>query len=79
MMGLRYLLFALALLGIFLIARHFWRQNQQIDRKSNQVKSVDSVQCAYCGLHLPKDEAISDDSHYYCCKAHLKAAGERKP
>jgi uncharacterized protein len=78
-MGLRFLLVALALFGVFLIVRHFWRQNQKIGGKTNQVKSVDSVQCAYCGLHLPKDEAVRDDSVYYCSKAHLKAAGERKP
>jgi uncharacterized protein len=78
-MGLRFLFFALALFGVFLIVRQFWRQKQQIGRKTNQVKSVDSVQCAYCGLHLPKDEAVSDDSVYYCSRAHLKAAGDRKP
>ncbi len=78
-MGLRFLFFALALFGVFLIVRHLWRQNQQSGGKSKQVKSVDSVQCAYCGLHLPKDEAVNDDSVYYCSKAHRKAAGERKP
>ncbi|MET0072266.1 MAG: PP0621 family protein [Candidatus Thiodiazotropha sp.] len=75
-MGLRFLFFALAVLGVYLIVRHFWRQKRHIDGGSKQVKSVDSVQCAYCGLHLPKVEAVSDDSRYYCSKAHLKAAKE---
>ncbi|MEW8507642.1 MAG: PP0621 family protein [Candidatus Thiodiazotropha sp.] len=78
-MGLRYIFFALAVLGVYLIVRHFWRQSRQNEGKSKQVKSVDSVQCAYCGLHLPKEEAVSDDSRYYCSKAHLKAANEQKP
>jgi uncharacterized protein len=73
-MGLRTLLIVLALWGIYLIGRHFWRQNRQKVSKSQQVKSVDSVQCAYCGLHLPKTEAISKDDIYYCSKAHLQAA-----
>jgi uncharacterized protein len=73
-MGLRTILIALALWGIFLIGRHFWRQNRQKVNKSHQIKSVDSVQCAYCGLHLPKTEAISKDDNYYCSKAHLQAA-----
>ncbi|MES9990530.1 MAG: PP0621 family protein [Candidatus Thiodiazotropha sp.] len=78
-MGLRTLFFLLALLGIYLIVRHFLRQNRQTGKKSKQMKSVDSVQCAYCGLHLPKDEAVSDASRYYCSKAHLKAANEKNP
>jgi uncharacterized protein len=77
-MGLRYIFLALALWGIFLIGRHFWRQNRLKGSKSQQVKSVDSVQCAYCGLHLPKDEAIRTDDIYYCSKAHLKAAEKQK-
>jgi uncharacterized protein len=75
-MGLRTIFFILALWGIYLIGRHLWRQNQQQQkaRKPQQVKSVNSVQCAYCGLHLPKSEAISKDDNYYCSKAHLQAA-----
>lgn len=73
-MGLRYIFLALALWGIFLIGRHFWRQNQLKGSNSKQVKSVDSVQCAYCGLHLPKTEAINKDDSYFCSKAHLQAA-----
>jgi uncharacterized protein len=81
-MGLRTIFFVLALWGIYLIGRHFWRQ-KQLNRhqrkvsKSQQVKSVDSVQCAYCGLHLPKSEAINKDDNYYCSKAHLRAAEEQ--
>ncbi|MBW9264773.1 MAG: NADH dehydrogenase subunit 4 [Candidatus Thiodiazotropha sp. (ex. Lucinisca nassula)] len=73
-MGLRYIFIALALWGVFLIGRHFWRQNQLKGNKSQQVKSVDSVQCAYCGLHLPKNEAVCSADVYYCSKAHQKAA-----
>ncbi|MES9969516.1 MAG: PP0621 family protein [Candidatus Thiodiazotropha sp.] len=78
-MGLRYIFLALALWGVFLIGRHFWRQSRQKDKPSQQIKSVDSVQCAYCGLHLPRDEAVNEDGKYYCSKTHLKAANERKP
>jgi uncharacterized protein len=77
-MGLRTILFLLALWGVFLIGRHFWRQNQLKGSKSHQVKSVDSVQCAYCGLHLPKEEAVCTDDVYYCSKAHQKAAEKQK-
>ncbi|MCU7905336.1 MAG: hypothetical protein KZQ76_05645 [Candidatus Thiodiazotropha sp. (ex Epidulcina cf. delphinae)] len=78
-MGLRYLFFVLALWGVYLIARHFLRQRRMRNDKLQQVKSVDSVQCAYCGLHLPKNEAVRDNERYFCNKAHLKAADANKP
>ncbi|MCU7919834.1 MAG: hypothetical protein KZQ95_15970 [Candidatus Thiodiazotropha sp. (ex Epidulcina cf. delphinae)] len=75
-MGLRYLFFALALWGVYLIARHFLRQRRMQSGGSQPVKSVESVQCAYCGLHLPKNEAVRDNERYFCNKAHLKAAAD---
>ena len=35
------------------------------------------VRCDHCGLHLPKEEAIYVDGHYYCSQAHLEAARSR--
>ncbi|MCM8855329.1 MAG: hypothetical protein LC541_09575 [Candidatus Thiodiazotropha sp.] len=75
-MGFRYILLGLAIWGVYLIGRHFWRQRLEQSRHSQQIKSVDSVQCAYCGLHLPRDEAVKDKERYYCNKAHLKAAND---
>ncbi|GIX23070.1 MAG: hypothetical protein KatS3mg122_0301 [Caldimonas sp.] len=35
------------------------------------------VDCAHCGLHLPRDEAITgDDGRHYCSAAH-RLAGPR--
>ncbi|MET0091410.1 MAG: PP0621 family protein [Candidatus Thiodiazotropha sp.] len=74
-MGLRYILFGLALWGIYLIVRHFQRtRSLRKPPSSNRMKSVDSVQCAYCGLHLPRQEALEQKGRYYCNQAHLSAA-----
>lgn len=31
------------------------------------------VQCAHCGVHLPRSEALSADRHSYCSAAHRDA------
>jgi uncharacterized protein len=31
------------------------------------------VQCAHCGLHLPRQEALRQGNTYYCSQAHLDA------
>jgi uncharacterized protein len=74
-MGLRYILFGLALWGIYRIVRHFMNaRSQRHPPSATRVKSVDSVQCAYCGLHLPRQEALEHQGHHYCNQAHLNAA-----
>jgi uncharacterized protein len=32
------------------------------------------VPCAYCGVHLPKAEAIESDGRTYCSPAHVSLA-----
>ncbi|MCU0813337.1 MAG: hypothetical protein MUC32_03090 [Burkholderiaceae bacterium] len=31
------------------------------------------VQCAHCGVHLPRSEALRADGHSYCSAAHRDA------
>ncbi|MES9832210.1 MAG: PP0621 family protein [Candidatus Thiodiazotropha sp. DIVDIV] len=78
-MGLKTILFGLAIWGIYLIVRHFARMRSEQQTAKRQVKSVESVKCDQCGLHLPKDEAIHEDGLYYCNKDHLLAAKSDKP
>ncbi len=33
----------------------------------------DMVRCIYCGVHLPRSEAIMSGGKYYCCEAHRQA------
>lgn len=70
-MGLRYLFLGLALWGLYLIIRHLLRRKNI--GKPRKTHSVDSVECAHCGLHLPREEALRKGDLYYCNKAHLKA------
>ena len=78
-MGLRTLLLGLALWGLYLIVRHLWRERQRLKASKSPPKAVDSVQCAHCGLHLPRAEALQQGEHFYCSQAHLEAADSDTP
>lgn len=77
------LLFSLAHMGkILLLAIAIWllisvlkryRQNIESSTKSSESSEAiqeDMVQCAYCGVHLPKSDSLFVNNHYYCNKAH---------
>ncbi len=78
-MGLRTLLLGLALWGLYLIIRHLAQQRKQQNIKRASPKAVDSVQCAHCGLHLPRQEALRRGNTYYCSQAHLDAVNSDDP
>lgn len=47
------------------------RKNRpKIQTKKNSYK--DTVCCHTCGIRLPKNEAIQQDSLYYCCEEHIE-------
>lgn len=77
------LLFSLANMGkILLLAIAIWlvisvlkryRQNIESSTKSSESPEAiqeDMVQCAYCGVHLPKSDSLFVNNHYYCNIAH---------
>ena len=37
------------------------------------------VRCAHCGIHLPRDEAVSGEKGDYCSTEHRAAAQDRNP
>ncbi len=37
---------------------------------ATQQQSKAMVRCEYCGVYLPKEEALSSGNNRYCCEAH---------
>ena len=35
-------------------------------------KSEDMVQCAHCGVHLPKSDSLLVGDRHFCCEAHSR-------
>lgn len=68
---------------ILLLAIALWLLITVLKRyRSNMDKSADSsgkpedmVQCAYCGVHLPKSDSLFIKNQYYCCEAHSQKPG----
>ena len=42
-------------------------------------QTQDMVTCAHCGIHLPRDEAVTGTRGQYCSAAHRSAASDRNP
>gem|GEM_PF-5570385 len=37
---------------------------------NNAIKQHQMIQCHYCGLYIPKEEAIHTQEGSFCCKEH---------
>jgi len=49
------------------------RKLQEQPKKVQQVKA-----CAYCKTHIPEDEGIVQDGHFFCSYQHLDSYLEHK-
>ncbi|MGD2117458.1 MAG: PP0621 family protein [Chromatiales bacterium] len=73
-MGFRFILFIVALAGVWLIVRHLAssRKSARPEIKTGKKKVItgNMVECAHCGLHLPEEEAVSRHGKFYCSEQH---------
>lgn len=57
-------------------------ESQQQRGDSGQQQSSDSeqmVQCRYCSLHLPQNDAVKHESLWFCCHEHKDHFLEQGP
>lgn len=47
--------------------------------KPAQTGGEDMVQCAQCGVHLPKSESFLSQGLHYCSDEHRKLGASRRP
>jgi uncharacterized protein len=58
------------------IAWSMYRKYLAATRRSSrkeQLQGKNFVQCRFCKVHLPEQDAIADGDAWYCCKAHQQA------
>lgn len=71
------LIFIIAVVAIVYLLLKSYRKRvigQGPDSGTQQAgRAEDMVRCIYCGVHLPKSEAILADGRHYCCEAHRSA------
>jgi len=68
----RLLLVAVVIFVIYLLLRSFKSKKPEVGARS---VAEDMVQCAHCGVHLPKSESIEADGRHFCTAAHRDAFG----
>ncbi len=72
---LRFVVLVAAVWVAFLIVRQLLRSGSA---RPNAPRLPDTrmVRCAHCGLHVPEDEALQHEKHYFCSEKH-RLAGPR--
>ncbi|MDR9753101.1 PP0621 family protein [Pseudomonas sp. SZMC_28357] len=65
------------LFWIVLIAAAFWlwrkfKGKAPEARRPGEQDAAPMVRCAHCGVHLPRDRALSLQQQWYCSQAHLE-------
>jgi uncharacterized protein len=74
---MRTLLIFIALALIVMIVKRLWQSRRPPAQRGQ--KSGQMVQCANCGMYIPRDEALSRGERYYCSQAHLDESGKGAP
>jgi uncharacterized protein len=62
------LLLAIAIWLLYAVVNRYLKGVAQQDQ--TPANPEDMVQCAHCGVHLPKSESLLVEDRHYCCEAH---------
>ena len=73
------ILLVLGLLAVYWILKSFRRRVDRGEPKPPAAGGEDMVQCAQCGVHLPRSESITTQGSFFCSAEHQRAhqAGRR--
>ena len=67
------LLIAIAFAAVFWLLRNHRRRADSNAQRPADPQAEDMVDCAYCGVHLPRGEGIMSGPRYFCSKEHEQA------
>jgi len=56
--------------AIWFFKRVTKRPASRSERAAPPTDAAPMVRCAQCGVHLPRDRALSQDQQWYCTEAH---------
>lgn len=69
----RIVFFVLLALAIYLVWRLLQKKHLPPAGSDSSVARLPMVSCATCGLHVPREEALIQNEHYFCCEEHRRA------
>lgn len=64
------LLIAIAFAAVYWLLRNHRRRADRQAQRPADLQTEDMVNCAHCGLHLPRGEGIVSGSRYFCSAEH---------
>ncbi len=67
------LLIAIAFAAVFWLLRNHRRRSDRNVQRPADPQAEDMVDCAHCGVHLPRGEGIMSGPRYFCSKEHEQA------
>lgn len=67
------ILLVLGLLLAYWILKGYRRRIERGAPRTPAAGGEDMVQCARCGVHLPRSESITTQGRYYCTLEHQRA------
>ena len=47
-------------------------ESKDVNRKPASLEYTDTVQCAYCGTHMPEVDSYKSGGSFYCNEEHYK-------
>ncbi|WP_339451796.1 PP0621 family protein [Pseudomonas sp. EA_5y_Pfl2_R50] len=62
-------------IAVIFAAVWLWRKFKAPSASTRPPREQDAapmVRCAHCGVHLPRDRALSVQQQWYCSQAHLE-------
>jgi len=73
------ILLVLGLLFVYWILKNYRRRVDRREAQAPPAGNEDMVQCARCGVHLPRSESFTTRGRFYCSSDHQRAdQGERR-
>jgi len=67
------ILLVLGLLLVYWILKGYRRRVDGAGSATPSAGTEDMVQCAQCGVHLPRSESITTQGRFYCSAEHQRA------
>ncbi|MFM6979346.1 MAG: PP0621 family protein [Methylophilaceae bacterium] len=74
---LRIILIALAIYCIIRLLNRYRTSLNPSEKSNTNASSLNMVQCAHCGVHLPVNESFLIHGQYFCCTEHAQASRNR--
>lgn len=66
------LLIAIAFAAAFWLLRNHRRRADRRAQQAPDAQAEDMVDCAHCGLHLPRSESVVSGPRHFCCAEHQR-------